>query len=88
LAGFAVSAAVSFALFPKPVFVFTGTSQFLALAATSTTPVVYADAARTNLNRLGEDRGSWNYKKSRCSDHEGEISHYIPFRQMPVALGS
>ena len=60
LAGFPVSAAVSFSLFPQPVFVFTGTSQFVALAATTTTAVVYADAARTNLNRLGEDRGSWN----------------------------
>ncbi|MGM9182457.1 hypothetical protein ACTFG3_04915, partial [Campylobacter jejuni] len=40
LASFPVSAAVSFALFPQPVLVFTGSSQFLALAAT-TTAVVY-----------------------------------------------
>jgi hypothetical protein len=43
LAGFPVFAAVSFALFSQPVLVFTGTSQFIALAAASTTAVVYSD---------------------------------------------
>ena len=74
LAGFPVSAAVSFALFPQPVFVFTGTSQFIALAA-ATTAVVYSDAAWTNLNGLRKHR-SWNYKKSRCRDHESKVSHH------------
>jgi hypothetical protein len=73
LAGLPVSAAVSFALFPQPVFVFTGTSQFLALA-TTTTAVIYSHAARTDLNRLRKDRCR-DYEKGRCRDYESKASH-------------
>jgi len=61
------------ALFPQPVLVFTGSSQFLALAAT-TTAVVYSDSARTDLNGLGKGR-RWKCKKGR-RDHEYKSAHH------------
>jgi hypothetical protein len=74
LAGFSVSAAVSFALFPQPILVFTGSSQFLALA-TPTAAVVYSDSARTDLNRLAKS-GGWKYKNGRRRDHEYKTAHH------------
>jgi hypothetical protein len=65
LAGLPVSAAVSFALLPQPVFVFAGTPQFFALPTTSAAPIVYADAPRSNLDRLGKGRDR-NHNNGRC----------------------
>jgi hypothetical protein len=75
LTSFPISAAVAFALLPQPVLVFTGASQFVALASTPTTAVVCSEPARTNLNGLGKDR-RWNNKKSRRRDHESKVSHH------------
>jgi hypothetical protein len=65
LAGLPVSAAVSFALLPQPVFVFAGTPQLLALSTPSAAPIVYADAPRSNLDRLGKGRDR-NQNNGRC----------------------
>jgi hypothetical protein len=65
LAGLPVSAAVSFALLPQPVFVFAGTPQFFALPTTPAAPIVYADAPRSNLDRLGKGRDR-NQNNGHC----------------------
>jgi hypothetical protein len=80
LAGLPVSAAVSFALLPQPVFVFAGTPQLLALSTPSAAPIVYADASRSNLDRLGKGRDR-NHDHGRCC-RDGEcklapsLKHY------------
>jgi len=63
LAGFSVSAAISFAPLPERILVFAGSPQLLALPTSST--VVDPDAARSNLNGLGKRRDRI-YKKSDC----------------------
>jgi hypothetical protein len=52
----AISPAVTFALFAQPILIFTGQSQLLTLAACSPTAIIYLDAARPNLERLGRGR--------------------------------
>jgi hypothetical protein len=92
LAGLPVSAAISFALLPQPVFVFAGTPQFFALPTTSAAPVVYADAPRSNLDRLGKGR-DWNHNNGRCG-RDGEcklapsLKHYYSSQLKPVDPGS
>jgi hypothetical protein len=74
LAGLPVSAAVSFALLPQPVFVFAGAPQFFALPTTSAAPIVYADAPRSNLDRLGKGRDRNHHHGRCCGDGECKLA--------------
>jgi hypothetical protein len=74
LAGLPVSAAVSFALLPQPVFVFAGTPQLLALSTPSAAPIVYADASRSNLDRLGKGRDRHQNNGRCCRGQESKLA--------------
>jgi hypothetical protein len=90
LAGLPVSAAVSFALFPQPVFVFAGTPQFFALPTTPAAPIVYADASRSNLDRLGKGRDRNHHNGRCCGDGECKfapsLKHYYSSQLRPVEI--
>jgi hypothetical protein len=79
LAGLAVSAAVSFALLAQTVLVFAGAPQFLALPALAT-PVVDADASRSDLDGL---RKRWDRSHNNggcCRDGECELARSLKHR--------
>jgi hypothetical protein len=92
LAGLPVSAAVSFALLAQPILVFAGTPQFFALPTTSAAPVVYADAARSNLDGLRKGRDRHQNNGRRCRGHEcklaSSLKHYYSSQLRPANPGT